>query len=243
MKKNLFGVLLGFFILSIVSFAGEITISGAASLKGVIEELSERFEKENKGSKININLGASGALKNQILAGAPVDIVFFASQKDLKDLDNQNFVEKDYQKDILKNRLVVAGRTNIQSLEALLGNKVAIGTPETVPAGRYAKEVLVNSKLWDKIQKDLVFTKDVRSAAQYVDLYEVDYSFIYKTDAEILKNSEIIYTVPEELHTPIIYSYGIIKDRATDEVVKFYKFLNSDLAKKVYEKYNFELAD
>lgn len=233
---------LGIFILSFFSFAGEITISGAASLKGVIEELSEKFERENKGVKININLGGSGALKNQILAGAPVDVVFFASQKDLQDLDKKGFVEKDYQKDILKNRLVVAGRMVIPSLDKLVGNKVAIGIPETVPAGRYAKEALINSNIWNELQADLVFTKDVRSAAQYVDLYEVDYAFIYKTDAEILKNSEIVYTVPEELHTPVIYSYGIIKDRATDEIVKFYEFLNSDLAKKVYEKYNFELV-
>jgi molybdate transport system substrate-binding protein len=241
MKRKVLTIL-GIFILSFFSFASEITISGAASLKGVIEELSEKFEKENKGVKININLGGSGALKNQVLAGAPVDVVFFASQKDLQDLDKKGFVEKDYQKDILKNRLVVAGRMVIPSLDKLMGNKVAIGIPETVPAGRYAKEALVNSKLWDELQDDLVFTKDVRSAAQYVDLYEVDYAFIYKTDAEILKNSEIVYTVPEELHTPVIYSYGVIKDRATEEVIKFYEFLNSDSAKKVYEKYNFELV-
>ncbi len=243
MIKKLFVLFLGVFIFSYTALASEITISGAASLKGVIEELSKKFEKENKGTKININLGGSGALKNQVLAGAPVDIVFFASQKDLKDLDAKGFVEKDFQKDILKNRLVVAGRTNIQSLERIAGNKIAIGIPETVPAGRYSKEALLNSGLWKKIQNDLVFTKDVRSAAQYVDLYEVDYSFIYKTDAEILKNSEIVYLVPENLHSPIIYSYGIIKDRAKEEVIKFYEFLNSDTAKKVYKRYNFELVE
>lgn len=244
MKKKLLGILLGVFTLSVFSLANsEITISGAASLKGVIEELSDKFEKENKGCKININLGGSGALKNQVLAGAPVDIVFFASQKDLIDLDKKGLVEKDYQKDILKNKLVVAGRTNINSLENLLNNKVAIGIPETVPAGRYAKEALENFGVWDKIHKDLVFTKDVRSAAQYVDLYEVDYAFVYKTDIEILKNSEIVYEIPENLYTPVIYSYGIIKDRANEDVIKFYNFLNSKTAKKVYEKYHFELVE
>lgn len=242
MKKGFIKIFLGLFTLSMVTFANEITISGAASLKGVLEELSEKFEKENDDIKVNLNLGGSGALKNQVLAGAPVDIVFFASQKDLKDLDKEGFIEKEYQRDILKNRLVVAGRIEIDSLKKLLGNKVAIGTPATVPAGKYAKEALINSKIWDDIQKDLVFTKDVRSAAQYVDLYEVDYAFIYQTDAKVLKNSEIIYTVPDTLHSPIIYSYGIIKDRNNEDVIKFYEFLNSDLAKKVYENYNFEVV-
>lgn len=244
MKKIILGVLLSIFSLS--SFAKdkeEITISAAASLKEVMADLIDKFEGENKNIKININLGGSGALKNQIIAGAPVDIVFFASQKDLKDLNEKGLVDKEYQGDILKNRLIVAGRTNVNSLDNLIGNKVAIGTPETVPAGKYAKEAFTNAKIWDKVKEDIVYAKDVRSAAQYVDLYEVDYALIYKTDAKVLKNSEIVYIVPEELHTPVVYSYGIIKDRASDEVIKFYKFLSSESAKKYYEKYNFELAE
>lgn len=244
MKKFLMKLFIGMFMLSSFGFAKdyEITVSAAASLKEVMGDLIKKFEGENKGVKVNINLGGSGALKNQIIAGAPVDLVFFASQKDLKDLDKKGLVEKDYQGDILKNRLIVAGRSNINSLEDLIGSKVAIGTPETVPAGKYAKEAFINSKIWEKIENDIVYAKDVRSAAQYVDLYEVDFSLIYKTDAKVLKNSEIIYIVPEELHSPIVYSYGIIKDRASEEVVKFYEFLASETAKKYYEKYNFELA-
>lgn len=244
MKKFLMKLFIGMFMLSSFCFAKdyEITVSAAASLKEVMGDLIKKFEGENKGVKVNINLGGSGALKNQIIAGAPVDLVFFASQKDLKDLDKKGLVEKDYQGDILKNRLIVAGRSNINSLEDLIGSKVAIGTPETVPAGKYAKEAFINSKIWEKIENDIVYAKDVRSAAQYVDLYEVDFSLIYKTDAKVLKNSEIVYIVPEELHSPIVYSYGIIKDRASEEVVKFYEFLASETAKKYYEKYNFELA-
>lgn len=244
MKKFLMKLFIGIFMLSSFGFAKdyEITVSAAASLKEVMGDLIKKFEGENKGVKVNINLGGSGALKNQIIAGAPVDLVFFASQKDLKDLDKKGLVEKDYQGDILKNRLIVAGRSNINSLEDLIGSKVAIGTPETVPAGKYAKEAFINSKIWEKIENDIVYAKDVRSAAQYVDLYEVDFSLIYKTDAKVLKNSEIVYIVPEELHSPIVYSYGIIKDRASEEVVKFYEFLASETAKKYYEKYNFELA-
>lgn len=244
MKKFLMKLFIGMFMLSSFGFAKdyEITVSAAASLKEVMGDLIKKFEGENKGVKVNINLGGSGALKNQIIAGAPVDLVFFASQKDLKDLDKKGLVEKDYQGDILKNRLIVAGRSNINSLEDLIGSKVAIGTPETVPAGKYAKEAFINSKIWEKIENDIVYAKDVRSAAQYVDLYEVDFSLIYKTDAKVLKNSEIVYIVPEELHSPIVYSYGIIKDRDSEEVVKFYEFLASETAKKYYEKYNFELA-
>ncbi len=244
MKKIILKTLIGMLTLSSLSFSKEeITVSAAASLKEVIGELTGKFQNENKDIKINLNLGGSGALKNQIVAGAPVDLVFFASQKDLKDLDNKGFIDKEYQKDILKNRLVVAGRSNIDSLDKLVGSSIAIGIPESVPAGKYSKEAFINYGIWDKVQKDIVYAKDVRSAAQYVDLYEVDYSLIYKTDARVLKNSEIVYTVPENLHTPIIYSYGVIKDRANENVVKLYNYLNSETAKKLYKKYGFEMAD
>lgn len=244
MKKIILKTLIGMLTLSSLSFSKEeITVSAAASLKEVMGELTEKFQNENKDIKINLNLGGSGALKNQIVAGAPVDLVFFASQKDLKDLDSKGLIDKEYQKDILKNRLIVAGRSNIDSLDKLVGSSIAIGIPESVPAGKYSKEAFINYGIWDKVQKDIVYAKDVRSAAQYVDLYEVDYSLIYKTDARVLKNSEIVYTVPENLHTPIIYSYGVIKDRANENVVKLYNYLNSETAKKLYEKYGFEMAD
>lgn len=247
MKKFLILIFMGIMFFSSFAYGKgektEITVSAAASLKEVMKELTDKFQNENKNIKVNINLGGSGALKNQIIGGAPVDLVFFASQGDLKDLDSKNLIEKGYQKDILKNRLVVAGRITVDSLDKLVGSSVAIGTPETVPAGKYAKEALINAGIWDKIKNNIVYAKDVRSAAQYVDLYEVDYSLIYKTDARVLKNSEIVYTVPENLHTPIVYSYGVIKGRANEDVIKLYEFLNSDIAKKVYEKYGFEMAD
>ncbi|WP_300361492.1 molybdate ABC transporter substrate-binding protein [Fusobacterium sp.] len=221
----------------------EITISAAASLKEVMNEIILEFEKENKDIKININLGGSGALKNQIISGAPVDIVFFASQKDLKDLDEKGMIEKNYNEDILKNRMVIVGKEKINDLSEIKNHKIAIGTPETVPAGKYAKEVLNNSNLWNEVQNNIVFSKDVRSAMQYVEIDEVDYAFIYKTDAKIMKNGIISFIVPETLHKPIIYSYGIIKDKNSKEVIKFYEFLKSEYSQSLYEKYNFEIAN
>ena len=248
MKKILLSMMISLFSLCFMTGCNdkkptEITISAAASLKNSLGEIIEKFEHENKNIKINVNFGGSGALKNQIIAGAPVDIVFFASQKDLNELDKKGLVDEKYHGNILKNRLVIAGKREISSMDDIIGDKIAIGTPETVPAGRYGKEALENAKLWDKVKDDLVYTKDVRSAAQYVDLSEVDYALIYKTDAKILKNTKIVYVVPEELHKPIIYSYGILKDHATDANIKFYDFLSSKEAQKIYKKYNFELAD
>ena len=243
--KNIFKILLVSLIILIIGCGKEkekeITISAAASLKEVIYELSSEFQKENKNIKININLGGSGALKNQIIGGAPVDIVFFASKSDLDDLNKKGLIEENNHQDILKNRMVIAGKEKIDDLSKILKHKIAIGTPETVPAGRYAKQILENANLWNEIKSNIIFSKDVRSAMQYVEIGEVDYAFIYKTDAKLMKNSIISYIIPEDLHKPIIYSYGVIKDKNSKEVIKFYEFLKSSKAKDYYEKYNFEM--
>lgn len=139
--------------------------------------------------------------------------------------------------------MVIAGKEKINDLSEIKNHKIAIGTPETVPAGKYAKEVLNNSNLWNEVQENIVFSKDVRSAMQYVEIDEVDYAFIYKTDAKIMKNGIISFIVPETLHKPIIYSYGIIKDKNSKEVIKFYEFLKSEYSQSLYKKYNFEIAN
>ena len=221
----------------------EITISAAASLNEVLSQIVENYQKENKDVVININFGASGALKKQIEGGAPVDFVFFASKKDLEDLRKQNLVSEKFSRDILENTMVVAGRKKIDSLSELLDHKVAIGDPDVVPAGRYAKQVLQNEGLWDRMQENFVLSKDVRSAMQYVDLYEVDYAMIYKTDSKVMKNAEIVYEVPNTLHTPIIYSCGILKDKERDEVKDFYKFLTNKDSIDIFEKFGFKVIN
>ena len=221
----------------------EITISAAASLNEVLSQVVENYQKENKNVKVNINFGASGALKKQIEGGAPVDFVFFASKKDLEDLKKQDLVSEKFSKDILENTMVVAGRKKIDNLSEMLEHKVAIGDPDTVPAGRYAKQTLENVGLWDKMQENFVLSKDVRSAMQYVDLYEVDYAMIYKTDSKVMKNAEIVFEVPNTLHTPIIYSCGILKDKERDEVKSLYRFLTTKESIEIFEKFGFKVAN
>ena len=48
-------------------------------------------------------------------------------------------------------------------------NKIALGTPESVPAGKYAKASLTHENLWNDVQNKVVFTKDVRQVLTYVE--------------------------------------------------------------------------
>lgn len=207
-----------FFIFQIVVFSKEITISAAASLKEFMEINIEAYKKIDPSVDFILNTGSSGTLKKQLENGAPVDIIFLANRKLMKNLKDKNEILDE--EVLLKNDLVLIKNRFNAKTPALL----AIGDPSYVPAGKYASEALKNISL--PFKYDLILCKDVRAVANYVDLGEVDYGIVYKTDVKILKNSEIIKVFPATSHSPIEYSIGISKNsKNIDEAKKFIDFL------------------
>ena len=144
-----------------------LNISAAASLQEAMEELETKFKEVDSNVKLEVNLGASGALQQQIEEGAPCDVFISAGQKQMTALEEKDLLLKDTNKTLLTNDLVLvtAEDTEIKDLEEIATDdvsKIAIGDPESVPAGKYAKEVLDNTKLYDKVEKKLVLAKDVK---------------------------------------------------------------------------------
>ena len=73
--------------------AGEVHLSIAASLKEVINELSDSFAQKNPGVKFLKNYGASGQLAKQIENGAPADIFISANLEWLEYLKSKKLVD------------------------------------------------------------------------------------------------------------------------------------------------------
>lgn len=208
----------------------EVIINAAASLTEGIEEVAKSYEKET-GIKVIINLGGSGSLRKQVEEGAPVDFIFLASEKDLRKLLQKGLVEK--KEDLLENNLVVIGKNKLEELKDITG-LIAIGDPGFVPAGRYAKEALITEGIWSSVKKNILLTKDVRSALSYAERGEVDHSFVYKTDTNPKKGYHI-YQVDKRKHSPIIYSAGVRK--GSIEGSKFNEYLMKRIS--IFKKYGF----
>lgn len=211
-----------FCFFSVLSFSKEITISAAASLKEFVQKNITEYKKIDPDLNIVLNTGSSGMLKKQVENGAPVDIIFLANRGYMKELKNNNIIFDETP--ILKNRLVLIKNRFNKNKDTLL----AIGNPKFVPAGKYATEVLKNKKL--NFEYKTIFCKDVRAVLTYVDSGACDYGIVYKTDADLSKNSEIIEIFDENLHTPIEYSIGIVKN--TNNHTDSLKFLNFLKGKK-----------
>ncbi|KAE8559366.1 molybdate ABC transporter substrate-binding protein [Paenibacillus polymyxa] len=227
----------------------ELTISAAASLTDALKEIQTLYESSHKGIQLNFNFGGSGALEKQIEQGAPSDLFLSASKKNMKSLVDQHLIESNKQKTWLTNELVAVipadGTTSITSVKDLMQKevkKVAIGIPESVPAGKYAQEALTNVKLWDVLQDKLVQAKDVRQVLQYVETGNADVGFVYKTDALTSQKAKIAFEVDSKTYSTVEYPIGIIKaSKHIQEAESFYEYLQSQESLNIMAKYGFTI--
>ncbi len=71
----------------------ELTISAAASLTDVLNEIQSIYETKHSGIKLVFNFGASGALQQQIEQGAPADLFLSAASKNMKALVDKQLID------------------------------------------------------------------------------------------------------------------------------------------------------
>lgn len=225
----------------------EITVLAAASLTDALNDIITEYNKDCS-DKIKTSYAGSGDLVQQIKGGAPCDLFISASKKNMDELEKGDLIDKESRKDLLGNSLVLiatkeaADKVSMDALTTSAVKQIAIGEPETVPAGKYAEQVFKSLKITDKVKSKIVKAKDVRAVLNYVETGDAECGFVYKTDAMLLKadKGKEVAVVDSKLHDPIVYPAAIIKDSKEAEATSnFYKYLESDYAKGVFEKYGF----
>jgi len=223
-----------------------LIVSAAASLTDALDEIKDLFEQNNSTIKVTYNFGSSGTLQQQIIQGAPADLFFSAAEDKFDELVDQGVIDEENSIDLVGNEIVLVTPLNsLKPIESFrdLGDKaqsISIGTPETVPAGMYARELLENLGEWEKVEDKMVFAKDVRQVLTYVETGNVDAGIVYNTDALISSEVTIVELAQEGTHKPIIYPVGVISESENiDEAKIFYEFMQSEEAIYILEKYGF----
>jgi molybdate transport system substrate-binding protein len=169
----------------------------------------------------------------------------------MSDLDHKNMIIKRTRKDFAGNRvvLIIPMRSAIQLTSFNdLGRgeiqKIAIGNPKTVPAGRYAEEGLRYLHLWDVIKDKLIFAENVRQVLDYVARAEVDAGIVYSTDALVrAKEVRIVAEAPEQSHRPVVYPIAVVKGSKKEALArKFIAIVTSKEGEKILQKYGFRTS-
>ena len=242
----IFLIFSAFFIPQKIQAQTPVYLSVAASMTDAFNEMIVGFEKSHPDIRCLPNFGGSGSLAKQIEQGAPSDIFVSANPKWMEYLVEKGSVAKSNQRIFAYNELVFVGaeqkkELSLNTIASL--QRIALGTPSSVPAGQYAKEALEKAGVYKNLEKEqkLVFAKDVRQALIYADRGEVSGAFVYKTDALLGKNIAILFTVPQNLYTRVAYPVGLtdtgVKNRAARE---FYEYMKSDEALAILTKFGFE---
>lgn len=250
--KNKFGVLVAIVALLVMvaspARAAEVRISAAASMADALKEIAAAFVKERPEVTIRTNFGGSGALAKQIVSGAPADLFISADPKWLDFLIKEGKVAAPWVRTVAFNTLVVVGpgKSAISSLSGLTHfDRIAIGSPKSVPAGQYAEQAMRAAGVYDALQEDnkLVMAQDVRQALLYADRGEVAAAFVYRTDALLAKRAVILYQVPAPLHDRIAYPLALTRiGEKKPEAKALYDYLASPAAVAVLIKYGFETS-
>lgn len=225
----------------------KLTIAAAASLENAFEdELIPMFEKANEGYTIEGVYDSSGKLQLQIEQGLDADVFFSAATTQMNALKDENLIDADSVSNVLENKLVlIKGKdvdTSVTSFEDIANaDMIAVGDPEVVPAGQYAKEALTNLGVWDSIQDKVTLAGNVTEVLSQVETGNASVGLVYATDAASSDKVEVIAECDNSLlASPVLYPVGRVSttkhSKAADKLIKF---LKSEKALKVFKKYGF----
>lgn len=226
--------------------ARELTVSAAASLTEAFTEIAAAYEARQPGVDVILNFGGSGALLQQIRAGAPVD-VFAAADEDTMNRASSAGLIIDAERHTFASNLVVlavtAGSTHAPAaLEDLTDpdiERIALGNPDSVPAGRYARQALDDAQLTAALASKLIPAQNVRQALDYLARGEVDAAFVYVTDmAAQSARVRVAFVVPTR--APASYPIApIAGSKAPAEALGFITFIRSEDAQTILSKHGF----
>ena len=228
-----------------------ILVAAAASLKNAYEdELIPMFEEQYPGVTVEGTYDSSGKLQTQIEEGLEADVFMSAATKQMKALDDEGMIASDSIVNLLENKIVLivpAGSdSKIDSFEKI-GDaaSIALGDPESVPAGQYAKEALTNLNVWDSIQDKVSFGTNVTEVLNQVAAASADAGIVYATDAASKADQvTVVAEAPEgSLEKKVIYPVAVVKATAHEDAAKaFVDFLQTPEAIAVFESYGFVAA-
>ncbi len=198
-----------------------LTVFAAASLADAFTEIGNHFEAAHPGTSVTFNFAGSQTLSTQLAQGAVADVFASANHTEMDKMVAAHLVAQGAPVDFATNRLMVIlpedNPANFQSLQDLArtGLKLILADA-TVPAGKYAREIL------EKMSQDPTYGKDfssrvlanvvsnetdVKLAVAKVRLGEADAGIVYFSDAIAAPEMKTI-EIPAEFN--VVARYPIV---------------------------------
>lgn len=228
----------------------ELLIAAASSLTDALPMVGRAFEASVKNAvMVRFTFGASGALVRQVIAGAPIDAVAFAGDDEMNQLAKAKRIEPATRAGFAANRLVLVApiggtvRAWADLTDAKKAGRVALGDPRSVPAGRYARNVLTRRGLWTTLKTSgrLVYASNVRQALAYAAEGNADAALVFATDARAKGAQNRVRIVGAPDTVPAVYPAAVVLGSPhAPEARAFVRFLQTRDSRQILTRYGFE---
>ena len=232
--------------------ADTLTVFAAASLKNALDDVARAYTAKNR-IKVVGSFASSSTLAKQIEIGAPADVYLAANVKWMDYLQQRDAIETGTRGNLLRNRLVLVapGSSSVSvriqkgfPIHKLLGDgRLAMGDPDHVPAGIYAKAALASLGVWQSVESRLARAENVRAALALVARGEAPLGIVYATDARADPSVKVLGEFPDGSYPDIVYPAAVTARAANrNEAGKYLRFLRSGEAAAIFERHGFTVV-
>lgn len=232
-----------------------IVVFSATGATDVVTRLCRAYEAEC-AAEIKLNLASSSTLAHQIAAGARADVFISANRQWMDYIQERALMAPDTRTDWATNRLVLvvpkgAGEEERASMPrdarseawvfsklAQIKGKIAIGDPDHVPAGMYAREALESANLYESRRGQFVACPSVRAALRLVEKGQVEAGLVYQSDATTSECVEVVSVLPKPWHTPITFQIALLRGHRPS-AASLIQYLASEQASQTLAHFGF----
>jgi len=222
-----------------------LLVSAAVSLSDVLSVVAAEYERAT-GVSVVLNLAGSDTLATQLAAGAPADVFVSADRRQMDRVENDGIIAASSRVDLLANQLVVIVPstraqpvTGVDDMRSSRIRRIAMGDPDSVPAGVYAKQYLEAAGLWEDVRSKVLPTRDVRAALAVVAAGNAEVGIVYRTDVVRASGVSLAFEIPIDLGPQIRYPAAATVGAGESAATEFLAFLTGDVSRAAFEDAGF----
>lgn len=222
--------------------SNRVLVSAASSLSEAFAELESAFEDINPEIDVLLNLGGSSLLREQIIAGAPVDVYASASTSDMGQVVEAGLAHdpKTFALNMMEIAAPSGNPAGVTGLDAFGDDDLLIGLCDSgIPCGVYGRQVLSRAGI-----ELLVDTNEpnVRSLLTKVEAGELDAGIVYVTDVISAQGLVFGITIPEDLNVIAEYPIAVMAEAPNREGAGlFVEFILSSEGASILAEHGFAL--
>ena len=230
--------------------AETIRVGAAISLREALGEVAAAYHTAT-GHHVEFVFASSGQVSAQIASGAAIDLFISAANQQVDQLIDAKLADPATRQVIAGNRIVLIAPADAKhppngfaALADAAVRRIAIGEPKTVPAGRYAEQVLAAAGLAEAVADKLVYGKNVRQVLAYVERGEVSAAIVYSTDARQSGDKvRIVAQADEKTHDPVVYPSIVVTASSKPAAARQFQnyLIHSEQARSVLTNKGFSI--